>query len=98
MTIRNRKPKDRLGFRYEYHEGCECLSCPWGNNCIGRTWPHWKEKNIMNEYERLHLPACDKPGCRARKALDGGCLECGRMWFEDNEPGRLVATQSVPHE
>ncbi len=37
------KPKDRPGFEWQYHEGCNCKACPWKGHCRGEDWPHWKE-------------------------------------------------------
>jgi len=36
-------PLSRPGYRWEYRPGCLCPNCPWGERCIGRTWPHWIE-------------------------------------------------------
>ena len=46
-AIADRKPDDRLGFRWEYRKGCECLACPWKDKCMGKTWPHWIEVKEM---------------------------------------------------
>ncbi len=44
MSIRDRKPKDRPGFRWVYRDGCKCEDCPWAGKCSGKTWPHWIEE------------------------------------------------------
>lgn len=43
MGIKNRKLKDRPGYKWEYREGCNCINCPWKGNCKGKDWPHWIE-------------------------------------------------------
>jgi hypothetical protein len=47
----NRPPPKRAGFRWEYREGCNCKACPWKGNCLGETWPHWREVKIMTKDE-----------------------------------------------
>lgn len=37
------KPIDRKGFQWIKKIGCDCKECPWGQNCIGRNWPHYVE-------------------------------------------------------
>ncbi len=43
MLDRRNPPKSRPGFRWEYREGCRCEWCFWKGNCLGETWPHWRE-------------------------------------------------------
>lgn len=43
MIDRNRPPKKRPGFRWEYRESCRCESCPWKGACKGEETPHWIE-------------------------------------------------------
>ena len=35
--------KRRLGYHWEYREGCQCKSCPWKGNCLGENRSHWIE-------------------------------------------------------
>lgn len=46
MTLRDRKPRNRSGFEWQYRTGCECLSCPWKGNCRGESTVHWRERKI----------------------------------------------------
>lgn len=54
MTIADRPPKKRAGYRWEYRMGCFCPTCPWFGKCIGHTWPHWIEvkETAHNAHER----------------------------------------------
>jgi hypothetical protein len=40
---KNRPPKNRDGYRWEWRDGCDCENCPWCGNCRGETWEHWIE-------------------------------------------------------
>ncbi len=43
-NIKNRKPKDRPGFKWEYRNTCECSSCPWKGKCKAEDdFQHWIE-------------------------------------------------------
>jgi len=50
--IRDRNPMTRQGYRWEFREGCNCPNCPWGENCQGKTWPHWVETATQAMEER----------------------------------------------
>lgn len=43
MPLTPFSPPVRKGFRWVLRSGCVCSTCPWGENCIGRTWRHWIE-------------------------------------------------------
>src|ERR1700679_3731279 len=43
MLLHDKPPRQRLGFRWEWREGCQCEKCPWKGNCKGEDTPHWRE-------------------------------------------------------
>jgi hypothetical protein len=79
----DRPPRKRRGFRWEFREGCQCKTCPWKGNCLGETWPHWRE---IKEGTDVSI------GLVKKKKLPLYCSFCGK---EQANVGYLVAGPNV---
>lgn len=48
------RPSPRHGYRWEYHEGCDCASCPWKGACLGEDHEHWRQVSVsQSSVDRL---------------------------------------------